>query len=128
MHVHDHLPLEELQLLAKGVAEKRVWVRYQAVILVAQGRSAAEVASTLGCGVRSVQGWVARYNRDGPDSLRERPHPGRPPRLAGPDLVRFRERLEAGPTPEDDISTFYGPDLRRILEREFGVLLGLQAV
>jgi hypothetical protein len=42
--------------------------------------------------------------------------------------VRFRERIEAGPTPEDGIGTFYGPDLRRILEREFGVTLGLQAV
>ena len=128
MHVHDHLPLDELQRLAKAIAAKRVWLRYQAVILAAQGRSAAEVASALGCSVRAVQDWVARYNRGGPEALRERPHPGRPPRLAGPELARFRERLEAGPTPEDGICTFYGPDLRRILEREFGVLLGLQAV
>src|SRR4029078_125409 len=49
-------------------------------------------------------------------------------RLAGPELARFRERLEAGPTPEDGICTFYGPDLRRILEPESRVLLGLPAV
>src|SRR3954470_13202916 len=128
MHVHDHLPLEELQRLAKTVVEKRVWLRFQAVLLAAQGRSAAGIASALGCGVRSVQNWVARYNAGGPEALHERPHPGRPPRLAGPELARFRERLEAGPTAEDGICTFYGPDLRRILEREFGVLLGLQAV
>ena len=128
MHVHDHLPLDELQLLAKGIAEKRVWVRYQAIILASRGHSAAGVAAALGCGVRSVQGWVARYNRGGPEALRERPHPGRPPRLAGPELERFRQRVEAGPTHEDGICTFYGPDLRRILEREFGVILGLQAV
>jgi transposase len=101
---------------------------YQAVILAAQGRSAAGIALALGCSVRAVQDWVARYNRGGPEALRERPHPGRPPRLAGAELARFRERLEAGPTPEDGICTFYGPDLRRILEREFGVTLGLQAV
>ena len=71
---------------------------------------------------------VARYNHGGPEALRERPHPGRPPRLAGPELDRFRQRLEAGPTPEDGICSFYGPDLRLILEREFGVSLGLQAV
>jgi transposase len=128
MHVEDHLPLAELQLLAKAIVEKRVWIRYQAVILAAQGRSAAGVALALGCGVRSVQAWVARYNRGGPEALHERPHPGRPPRLAGPELARFRERLEAGPTLEDGICTFYGPDLRRILEREFGVTLGRQAV
>jgi transposase len=128
LHVHDHLPLDELQRLAKTIVEKRVWLRYQAVILAAQGRSAAGVALALGGSVRAVQGWVARYNRGGPEALHERPHTGRPPRLAGPELARFRERLEAGPTPEDGICTFYGPDLRRILEREFGVLLGLQAV
>jgi transposase len=128
LHVHDHLPLDELQHRAKAITAKRVWLRSRAVILAAQGRSAAEVASALGCSGRAVQAWVARDNRGGPEGLRERAHPGRPPRLAGPELARFRERLEAGPTPEDGICTFYGPDLRRILEREFGVMLGLQAV
>jgi transposase len=128
MHVHDHLPLDELQRRAKAVAAKRVRVRYQAVILAAQGRSATEVARALGCSARAVQNWVARYNRGGPPALAERPHTGRRPRLVGPELLRFQERLEAGPTPEDGICTFYGRDLRRILEQEFGVLLSLQAV
>lgn len=60
--------------------------------------------------------------------MRGKPHPGRPPRLAGPEPERFRARFEAGPTPEDGVCTLYGPDLRRILGREFGVPLGLQAV
>ena len=128
MHVHDHLPLNELQRLARVIAQKRVRLRYQAVILAAEGRSAAGVAAALGCSPRAVQGWVARYNRGGPEALREQPHPGRPPRLAGAELERFRGRVEAGPTPEDGLCTFYGPDLRHLLEREFGVTLGLQAV
>lgn len=128
MRVYEHLPLDELQRLAKATDDKRTWLRYQAVILATQGRSAAKVAQALGCSPRAVFAWVARYNRGGPDALQERPHTGRPPRLAGPELFSFRQRLEAGPTPEDGICTFYGPDLRRILEQEFGVLLGLQAV
>src|SRR3954463_12131070 len=99
MHVHDHLTLDELQHLAKSIDGKRVWVRYRAVILALQGRSAAEVALALGCGVRSVQSWVARYNRGGPAALRERPHPGRPPRLARPGLDRVRPRPGGGPHP-----------------------------
>ena len=128
MYVHDHLPLDELQRRTKQISRKRVWIRYQAVILALQGRSAAEIARALSCSSRAVQGWVARYNRGGPETLDERPHPGRPPRLAGPELIRFQERLEAGPTVEDGICTFHGPDLRSILEHEFGVLLSLQAV
>jgi transposase len=128
MHVHDHLPLDQLQRLAKTITGKRVWLRYQAIILALQGRSATEVAGALGCSVRAVQTWVARYNQGGPQALAERPHTGRRPRLAGPELLRFQQRLEAGPTPEDGICTFYGRDLQRILEQEFGVLMSLQAV
>src|SRR3954468_12070591 len=127
MRVHGHLPLEELQDLARAITGKRVWVRYQAVILASQGRSAAAVASALGCGVRSVQNWVARYNRGGPTALRERPHPGRPPRLAGDQRDQFRQRVEAGPRPEDCVCTFHVSDLRSILQQEFGVRLGRQA-
>ena len=61
-------------------------------------------------------------------ALQERPHTGRPPRLAAADVPRFRDRLEAGPTPEDGVCTFRCQDLRRILEEEFGVSLRRQAI
>lgn len=128
MHVHQHLSLDELQRLAKTITRKRVWVRYQAVVLAAQGRSAPEVAQALSCSPRAAQKWVARYNQGGSQALAERAHTGRPPRLAGPELLRFQQRLEAGPTPEDGVCAFHGRDLQRILEHEFGVLMSLQAV
>ena len=43
-------------------------------------------------------------------------------------MPRFRDRLEAGPTPEDGVCTFRCQDLRRILEEEFGVSLRRQAI
>src|SRR3954453_18935423 len=121
MNVQDHLPLEELQRLAKAIPAKRPWKRYQAVILAAQGQDAAAIALALQCSVRSVQSWVKQYNDEGPESLREGKHTGRPPRISGPELVRFKGRVEAGPTPEDGRATFYGEDLRRILEAASGV-------
>ena len=42
-------------------------------------------------------------------------------------MPRFRDRLEAGPTPEDGVWTFRCQDLCRILEEEFGVGLRRQA-
>src|SRR4051794_16205541 len=128
MHVHDHLPLEELQRLARAIPAKRLWKRYQAIILAIQGQDAASIALALQCSVRSAQSWVKQYNDQGPDALQEGRHTGRPPRISGPELIRFKERVEAGPTPEDGRATFYGQDLRRILEQEFGVKLCLQAV
>jgi transposase len=128
VYVQDHHTLDELQHLAKAIPQKRIWLRFQAVILALQGRSAPDIARALGCSRRAVQTWVARYNRGGVPALHERPHPGRPPRLAGPELLRFEERLEAGPRPDDGVCTLRGCDLRRILEQEFGVALGRQAI
>src|SRR4051812_47005805 len=128
MFVHDHHTLDELQRLTKTLTKKRIWLRHQAVILAKQGQSAPAIARALGCSRRAVQAWVARYNQGGVPALQERPHTGRPPRLAEPDVLRFRARLEAGPQPEDGTCTFRCQDLRRILEEEFGVTLGRQAV
>jgi len=128
MHVENHQTLEELQRLTKPLAQKRIWLRHQAVVLAMQGQPAPAIARALGCSRRAVQAWVARYNRGGVAALQERPHTGRPPRLAEADVPRFRARLEAGPTPEDGVCTFRCQDLRRILQEEFGVTLRRQAV
>jgi transposase len=128
MFVQDHHTLEELQRLTKALTKKRFWLRHQAVVLAMQGHSAPAIAQALGCSRRAVQTWVARYNQGGAAALQERPHTGRPPRLAGPDVLRFQERIEAGPKPEDGVCTLRCRDLRRILEEEFGVRLSRQAI
>ncbi len=66
MHVHDHLPRDDLQRIAQTITRKRVWVRYQAVILATQGRSAAEIAQALGCSGRAVQQWIPATTRVAP--------------------------------------------------------------
>jgi transposase len=128
MFVQDHHSLEELQQLARAITQKRIWLRYQSVVLAKQGGAATDIARTLGCSRRAVQAWVAKDNHGGVQGLQEGRHTGRPPRLAGPDLLRFQERIEAGPTPEDGTCTLRGCDARRILRDEFGVILGRQAV
>jgi transposase len=128
MFVQDHHTLEELQQRTKTLTKKRIWLRHQAVVLAKRGHSAPEIAQALGCSRRAVQTWVAQYNQGGVPALQERPHTGRPPRLAAADVPRFRDRLEAGPTPEDGVCTFRCQDLRRILEEEFGVSLRRQAI
>jgi len=128
VHVHEHLPLEELQRLTGLIKETRLWKRHQAIILAMQGHTSLFISRQLGCARSAVQKWVTQYNHSGPQALQEKPHPGRPPRLSGPELLRFQERVEAGPRPEEERATFDGLDDKQILEEEFGVLLSLQGV
>src|SRR3954453_15674273 len=116
MFVQDHHTLEELQQRTKTLTKNRIWLRHQAIVLAKKGHSAPEIAQALGCSRRAVPTWVAQYNQGGVPALQEGPHPGRPPRLAGPDRLRFQERLEFGPTPEDCVCALRCEDLRRILE------------
>jgi transposase len=82
----------------------------------------------LGCTQRSVQKWARRYNEGGPEALADHPGQGGKPRLDPAEHGRLRERIEAGPTPQDGVCAFHNPDIRRILAAEFGVELGQQAV
>ena len=99
MFVQNHHSLEELQRLTKALTKKRIWLRHQAVVLAKQGHSAPAIARALGCSRRAVQAWVDRYNQGGLAALQERPHTGRPPRLAAADVPRFVTASRPGPPP-----------------------------
>ena len=128
MLVADHHSLAQLQVLADAVPQKRSWKRVQAVLLAKKGWTASHIAQCLGCSLRAVKNWVAQYNRGGVEALREHPRPGRPRALAPEHYHRLKERLDAPPRPEDGVCALRAADVRRILEREFGALMGRQAV
>src|SRR4051794_3755385 len=128
MFVADHHTPGQLHELVQAIPQKRLWRRAQAVNLAKQGRTAQDIADALGCSLKAVKNWVAQYNRGGIEALHERPRSGRPPLLDPQEYPRLKQRLGAPPRPEDGVCTFQGPDVRRIIEQEFGVLMSLQAV
>ena len=63
----------------RGATEARDFRRLQAVLLIAQGRPATEVAQITCASKRSVYGWLRRYlRRHRVEDLTERPRSGRP--------------------------------------------------
>jgi transposase len=128
MHIEPHHTAKELQQLAARQKTPRLWRRFRGIILAAAGQSAASIAASLGCTPRAVQKWTRRYNDGGADALADRPGRGGKPRFDPAEHERLRQRIEAGPTPEDGVCTFHNPEIRRILAAEFGVELGKQAV
>jgi transposase len=128
MFVADYHTLQQLQDLAQAIPQKRLWRRVQAVLLAKQGRTAEDIAQTLGCSLRAVKNWVAQYNRGDIAALHERSRSGRPPRLDQQEYPRLKQRLDAPPRPEDGVCTLRGRDVQHILAQEFGVAMCLQAV
>src|SRR5215831_5279762 len=63
-----------------------------------------------------------RYEEDGIEGLRDRPRPGRQPRVDAVTSARFKERIVAGAALErDGVVAFRGVDAQRILKEEFEI-------
>ena len=104
----DHLPLTELEVryrAAEDVTEAR---HYQAIWLLAQGRTFLEVAAVLAFVPRWVAELAARYNALGPTALGDqRRRNGRAASLLTADvLAALTERVR---TPPDDGGLWSGP-------------------
>ncbi len=112
----DHKLLEELRL--KAVRE------------VVEGAHPEEVALALGLHRKTVYGWVARYRADGPEALRAKPPPGRPPKLTDQQLRRLFAVIVDG-DPRDlrfDAALWTRQVVRVVVRRELEVALSVASV
>ena len=78
-----------------GTAEELERRRRRAVQLANQGEHPDDVARFLGCGRSSVYTWL-KWQREAPDELAARPHPGRPPGLNSNQLDQLKTLLLEG--------------------------------
>ncbi len=116
----DHLPLEELEAryrAARDVTEAR---HYQAIWLLAQGRTFLEVAEVLAFVPRWVEELAARYNTFGPEALGDqRRRNGRAASLLTEAvLAALTERVR---TPPDDGGLWSGPKVAAWMARHLGL-------
>ena len=116
----DHLPVEELEAryrAARDVTEAR---HYQAIWLLAQGRTFLEVAEVLAFAPRWVEELAARTNALGPTALGDqRRRNGRAASLLTKDvLAALAERLR---TPPEDGGLWSGPKVAAWMARQLGL-------
>jgi transposase len=87
-----------------------------------EGMEHEEAARLAGLNRSAAYEWHNRYEEAGIERLRDRPRPGRQPRVDAVTSARFKERIVAGAALErDGVVTFRGVDAQRILKEEFHV-------
>jgi transposase len=116
----NHLPVAELEAryrAARDVAEAR---HYQAIWLLAQGRTFVDVAQVLAFVPRWVEELAARYNAFGPAALGDRRRRnGRAASLLTEDvLAALAERVR---TPPEDGGLWSGPKVAAWMARHLGL-------
>jgi transposase len=104
-----------------GTAPELERRRRRAVALVKQGESPDDVAHFLGCGRSSVYTWL-KLERQRPEALAAKPHPGRTPRLSAEQLQELEGLLLEGAKAHGWRTELWTADrVAALIERRFGV-------
>ena len=111
----------ELRRLARRESG-RVCQRVLMIANMLEGMEHEEAARLAGLSRSAAYEWHNRYEEDGIEGLRDRPRPGRQPRVDAVTSARFKERIVAGAELErDGVVAFRGVDAQRILKEEFEI-------
>jgi transposase len=98
------------------------WRRFRALYLKRQGWVQRDIAEALDVSEVALSTWLARARDGGPEALRARPAPGRPPRLSLDQKRSIPELLWHGPEAYGFRGQVWtGARVARVIEEEFGV-------
>jgi transposase len=89
----------DLRRLARRERERRAAMRMLALAHALEGMTRAGAARLAGMGRQALRDAVVRHNAEGLAGLRDRPRPGRPPRLAEGEQATLRAVVLRGPDP-----------------------------
>lgn len=109
-----------LTAAAKKEKDARVRTRTHAMRMILSGKTVPVAAEALALGEWQLRKWVHRFNAEGLSGLRDRPHPGQPPKLSLDKVDDFKQRILKGATDIDRVCALRGKDIQRILSEEFG--------
>jgi transposase len=118
----------ELRRLARRESG-RVCQRALMIANMLEGMEHEEAARLAGLSRSAAYEWHNRYEEGGIEGLRDRPRPGRPPRVDAATAARLKERIVAGAELErDGVVVFRGVDAQRILKGEFDIDCSLSSI
>ncbi len=129
LEIRDDLTSKELRARAARETSNRAARRLLAIANALDGMSRAEAAKAAGMERQALRDAVLRCNAEGPEGVRDRPLPGRPPALSEAELALLFDRIFRGPDPEmDGVSSWTLSDLCRWIEARFDKRLAPQSL
>ena len=114
----------ELRSEASRTKDAAAARRMLALALVLEGSDRRTAAERCGMDRQTLRDWVHRYNAEGIAGLSNRPLLGSKPLLSAAQKAKLALWVREGPDPEEDgVIRWRRVDLKRRIEREFGVVM-----
>ncbi len=127
MYVAPHHTPEELQHLRKKERDPRVAQRLQAVVWAQQGQSASAIAALACVQSRTVQNWMARYNQQSVEGLRDHYVSGNQNKLTMAQKEQVTEYLDQQ-AQDPRASICQGRHLHAWIAQQFGIVYSLSGI
>lgn len=120
--IRDDISSDELRRYARRESNGRVSTRLIALANALDGMNRARAARLAGMDRQTLRDWVHRYNAEGIAGLRDRPKPGRTPKLSEGQMASLKAIVLTGPDPAaDTIGRWRVVDLCRYVEERWDV-------
>lgn len=124
----EHSPAE-LRHMARVASDSDQARRLLAIALVLEGASRTDAARSAGMERQTLPDWVHRFNAEGAEGLKDRPHPGRKPLLNEGQLLELDQVVDTQPDPvKDGVVRWRCSDLKIQIENRFGVEISERSV
>jgi len=112
----------ELIALTKEIPGAKIGLKIAALLLMIEGQRPGWIAEVLGLTRMTLNRCVRGLSENGPESLKEKPKPGRPKRVTPKVAEQLEKHLEHSPA---DFGLkrirWDGPTLANHLQRQFGI-------
>ncbi len=119
----------DLRSLARRCGDAEQVRRLLAMASILDGGSRGEAAKIGGVTLQIVRDWVIRYNAAGPDGLKSRKAPGKPPILNDAQRQALAAQVEAGPIlAAHGVVRWRLIDLAQWIWDEFGLSISKQSL
>lgn len=118
----ENCSLAELETAIGAAATGRSRDRMRAIRALGQGHDSQTVASIFDVHLRTIKGWIARFNRRGIDGLIDAPRSGTPPKIRPAEA---REILEILEHPEREATAHWtGKKFHGFVRDQLGIAIG----
>ena len=121
--------LTTLDTMLKQTKEARIFRRAQAVREVVAGHHINAVSMTFHFTNSALRKWVQRFAHQGPEGLRDRPRPGRPPKVTCELEQHLNRLVEQDPLHHSSLDSQWScRELALVFAQQTGVQLGRESI
>ena len=113
---------KDFSKLIRTCNDPRVRQRLIGLKHVLHGNTASTAGELIGITPAAMANWVHRFNIEGIEGIYDRPRSGRRCQLSEEQKQSFKQRIEAGPTEQDEVVRFRWQEFQRILANEYGAI------